>query len=161
MTLVAVVVIGGLVGAAHNVTENRTQAGEIADAILASAKPGDAVVYCPDQLGPSVSRLLEGHKSLDQLTFPSGADPELVDWVDYHDRIDATDPAKFATMALDQAGKDHTIWYVYSSSYHGMEGKCEAVAAALAAARPGSQSRVAADATSFFESGSLVEYPPG
>jgi hypothetical protein len=143
------------------VVDNRTQAGKLADVILADAKPGDAVVYCPDQLGPSVARLLESRPSLDQLTFPSGAAPELVDWVDYHDRIVAADPTKFAANVVSQVGKDHAIWYVYSPSYHGVEGKCEGVAAALAAARPGSVGRVAADEQTYFEAGSLIEYPPG
>jgi hypothetical protein len=159
--LVAVVVGAGFAGAANNVVDNRTQAGQLADVIRADAKPGDTVVYCPDQLGPSVARLLESRPGLDQVTFPGGAAPELVDWVDYHHRIAATDPAKFANRVLDQAGKDHAIWYVYSPAYHGLEGKCEGVAAALAAARPGSSARVVQDDQKYFESGSLVQYPAG
>ncbi|MFI5054362.1 MAG: hypothetical protein ACHQDE_08370, partial [Acidimicrobiia bacterium] len=159
--VVTVVVISGFVGAARNVFDNRTQAGQVADVILARAKPGDAIVYCPDQAAPAVSRLLEGRRSLDQLTFPAGAAPELVDWVDYRARIDATDPAKFVSKVLDRVGKDHTIWYVYNTGYHGVEGKCEGVAAALGAARPGASLRTVADDKGFFESDGLVEYPPG
>jgi mannosyltransferase len=159
--LLAIVVGAGFVGAANNVVDNRTQAGQIADVIRAGAKPGDAVVYCPDQLGPSVARLLESQPALDQLTFPAGDAPELVDWVDYHRRIAATDPAKFAHQVIDQVGKGHSIWYVYSASYHGLEGKCEGVAAALAAARPGASARVVEDAQRYFESGALVQYPAG
>jgi hypothetical protein len=158
---VAIVVVSGLVGGYHNVVDNRTQAGEIADAILARAKPGDAVVYCPDQLGPAVARLLEGHQSLEQITFPAGDPPELIDWVDYRDRIDATSPTTFAADVRDRVGKGHTIWYVYSPAYYGVEGKCEAVAAGLGTDRAGAQTLVTMDAKAFFESGSLVEYPAG
>ena len=55
---VLVVVVGlGLVGGVRNATEQRTQAGEVGAILTAEAQPGDLVVYCPDQLGPSVHRL--------------------------------------------------------------------------------------------------------
>ncbi|HEX9504370.1 MAG TPA: glycosyltransferase family 39 protein [Acidimicrobiia bacterium] len=158
--VVAVVVGTGFVGAARNVVDERTQAGAVADVILARAKPGDAVVYCPDQLAPAVSRLLERKPSLVQLTFPSGGAPELVDWVDYQDRVDATDTAKFAKDVLDEVGSGHTIWYVENGGYHGLQGKCEAVAAALGAARPGATTHVVGDDKAFFEYDTLVEFPP-
>jgi mannosyltransferase len=157
--LLVVFVVTSFAGAARNVVDQRTQAGQVADVILAEAKPGDAVVYCPDQLGPGVSRLLEDRRSLDQLTFPSGAAPELVDWVDYRERIAATDPGAFARQVLDRVGPGHTIWYVENISYKGVEGKCEGVQAALSAARPGSRGRVTAAPLEFFEADSLVEFP--
>jgi hypothetical protein len=43
-------------------------------------------------VGPDVSRLLDGGpQGLTQLTFPDGAPPQLVDWVDYIDRVNAAD----------------------------------------------------------------------
>jgi uncharacterized membrane protein len=48
--VLAVAVALGLVASASNVTTNRTQAGQVAAAIRAGAKPGDVVGYCPDQL---------------------------------------------------------------------------------------------------------------
>src|SRR6266567_824254 len=55
--LLAVVAIIGLGSGLRTVLDNRTQAAQAANAIRAGAKPGDVVLYCPDQLGPSVSRL--------------------------------------------------------------------------------------------------------
>src|SRR6266567_3480052 len=55
--LLAIVVIIGLGSGWRTVIDNRTQAAQVANAIRAGAKPGDVVLYCPDQLGPSVSRL--------------------------------------------------------------------------------------------------------
>jgi mannosyltransferase len=156
--LLGILVVASFAGAARNVVDERTQAGRVADVIRAEAKPGDAVVYCPDQLGPGVSRLLD-RPALDQLTFPAGAAPELVDWVDYRDRIAATDPGAFARRVLDRVGAGHTIWYVDNPTYEGVEGKCEGVQAALGAARPGGRVRVLAAPKKFFESDNLIEFP--
>ncbi len=156
---VAVFAVVCLVGSVSNAFDNRTQAGEIADVILADARPGDVVAYCPDQLGPSVSRLLTGRNDLKQLTFPAGAAPQRVDWIDYHERISRTDPAAFARKVIARAAATSTIWYVTSSSYYGIETECAAVQAALSAERPGSSIRVSQDEKTFFESAGLVEFP--
>jgi len=150
----AVVVVLGFVSAVRNISENRTQAAQSADVIRAHARPGDLVVYCPDQLGPDVSRLLEG-VPVRQRTFPAGDRPELVDWVDYEDRIAATDPAAFARRMLREAG-DSAIWYVASGGYRTLGDKCEALGAALAAQRA-PEARVAPD-DDFFELMGLTVY---
>jgi mannosyltransferase len=154
--VVAIVVVLGFAGAVRNTVTNRTQAGEVADVIAAESKPGDVVAYCPDQDGPAVSRLLRDVRGLRQLTFPDGARPERVNWSDYLDRIDRADPARFAKSVLDRAGTS-TIWYVSTPGLLHLEGKCEAVARALDAARRPSD-RVAGDANTFFEVDSLTEY---
>ena len=46
------------------------------------AQPGDLVVYCPDQLGPAVDRLLRV-QGVTEITFPRAIGPQRVDWVDY------------------------------------------------------------------------------
>ncbi|HEX6310924.1 MAG TPA: glycosyltransferase family 39 protein [Acidimicrobiia bacterium] len=154
----ALVVVIGFVGGVRNLVEQRTQAEESAEIIRAEARPGDVVLYCPDQIGPAVTRLLEGEPGLEQLTFPDGAPPEFVDWVDYEERIDAVDPAQFAQEVLELAGPDHTIWYVQSPGYRNFEGECETLGAALSAGRPGAVPRVAPD-DEIFEFQGLVEYP--
>lgn len=154
----AVVVALGLVGGVRNLVEQRTQASHSADVIRAEARPGDVVAYCPDQVGPDVSRLLEGEPGLRQLAFPDGAPPELVDWVDYQERIDRAEPAEFADEAELLAGPDRTVWFVLAPGYRNFEGECEAVAAALSAARPTAETRVVPDDT-FFEFQGLIEYP--
>ena len=57
--VLAVVVLLGFAGGVRNFDENRTQASQSADVIDAEAEPGDLVVYCPDQIGPDVSRLID------------------------------------------------------------------------------------------------------
>jgi 4-amino-4-deoxy-L-arabinose transferase-like glycosyltransferase len=133
--VLVVVVLLGFWGSARNVDELRTQAAASADVVTAEAKPGDLVVYCPDQIGPDVSRLLEG-RGLRQVTFPDLARPERINWVDYRDRIAAADPAAFARKVIRRAG-DATIYYVAAPGYNNVAGKCEAIAAALGAARTG------------------------
>jgi mannosyltransferase len=157
--LLAVVVIIGLGSSFRTVFDNRTEAGEIAKPIRAGAKPGDVVLYCPDQLGPSVSRLLEGRRDLVQLTFPEGDRPELVDWVDYEQRRHRVDPNAFAQRVLDRAGPESTIWYVVAVQYRGgNEGRCEAVLQSLSAARPGVRQLVEAN-DKFPEFMALFEFP--
>jgi uncharacterized membrane protein len=157
--LLALVVIIGLGSSLRSVADNRTQAAQPANAIRAGAKPGDVVLYCPDQLGPSVSRVLEGKRGLVQLTFPVGDRPELVDWVDYEQRRHRVNPNAFAQRVLDRAGPESTIWYVVAVQYRGgNEGRCDAVLGALTAARPGVRQLVEAN-DKFPEFMALFEYP--
>jgi mannosyltransferase len=155
----AVFVAIGLVGGIRNAVDNRTQAAQVAAIIASEAKPGDVVVYCPDQLGPAVSRLLGHRTGLEQMTFPVGARPEIVDWVDYRDVIARTDPATFAADVIERAG-DHTVWYVATPGYRSLDVKCEAVGSALARARPSGTQRVAEHDSKFFELDNLYEFPP-
>jgi len=158
VVVLAVVVLLGLAGGVRNARDLRTQAGEVAAVIAAEAEPGDVVVYCPDQLGPSVHRLLGDDLGLTELTFPALSGPERVNWVDYRDRIDAADSDAFARRVLDRADGAR-IWYVVSPGYRSVEERCEEVGAALAAARPGSASRVAIDDVLYFEFLGLTELP--
>jgi hypothetical protein len=157
---VAVIAIGvvcaiGLVGGVRNVVENRTQAEQSAEIINAEAQAGDIVVYCPDQVGPDVSRLVDVD-GLEQITFPDGDRPELIDWVDYEERAREGDPRRFANQVVEAAG-DSTIWYVNAPGYRNFVGTCEAIAGALGEQRPGAQRVVADD--KFFEFQGLIEYP--
>ncbi|HKY77075.1 MAG TPA: hypothetical protein VJS45_13095, partial [Acidimicrobiia bacterium] len=103
----------------------RTQAAAVARQIRAEARPGDVVVYCPDQLGPSVSRLLPASLGLTQITYPKADRPELVDWVDYRATIRQTDVTRFAWSALEKAGPNGTVWYVWSIGYKSLGKRCE------------------------------------
>ena len=157
--LLAIVVIVGLGSGLRIVVDNRTQAAEVANPIRAGAKPGDVVLYCPDQIGPGVSRLLEGKRGLVQLTFPVGDRPELVDWVDYEQRRHRVDPNAFTQRVLDRAGPGSTIWYAVAVQYRGgNEGRCDAVLQSLNAARPGGQQLVQAN-DKFPEFMGLFEFP--
>src|SRR6185295_7782174 len=78
-TLVAMGIIG-ILGIQPVMAFERTQAASVARHLRAEAQPGDVVTYCPDQLGPSVSRLLPANLGLTQLTYPRATGPTFVDW---------------------------------------------------------------------------------
>ncbi len=142
-------------GALWNVADTRTQAGQIGAAIDANAQPGDVVVYCPDQLGPAGNRAVTA--DVRQVSYPTFADPSLVDWVDYKERNDAADPAAFARRVLEEAGPDRGIFVVWNSEYKTFEGDCEAMLNTIGAARSG---QVLVDQSStYFEHGYLNWFP--
>jgi 4-amino-4-deoxy-L-arabinose transferase-like glycosyltransferase len=161
--VLAVAVALGLVAASSNVANNRTQAGQVAAAINAVAKPGDVVGYCPDQLGPSVSRLLPS--DLVQLTFPAGAPPQRVDWYDYSARNAAGQPTAFARTLAARAGPGHTIWLVWISGYRTLDFKCETLTSQLAGLRPAATQVVRPnvnghdDLTGVYEQMALFRFP--
>jgi hypothetical protein len=127
----------GFVGGVRNAVADRTQAPEVAKAIAANGgQPGDLVVYCPDQLGPDVARLLPS--GYEQMTFPDLAAPEIVDWVDYGARVGAADPVVFGDEVLRRSG-GRTIWYVWMPGYRTLDKKCERVNETLGNARPGNR----------------------
>ncbi|GMU78562.1 MAG: hypothetical protein AMXMBFR46_13570 [Acidimicrobiia bacterium] len=155
--LVAVVVLG-LAGGVRAAVDERTQAGRVAEIIAARARPGDVVLYCPDQLGPATHRILGDDNGLVEMTFPDLRRPELVNWIDYRERIAATDPDTVARRVVDRAG-DATVWFVAMPGYRSVDGKCEALGAALAALRGSGVQHVEPEETAFYEPMGLVELP--
>lgn len=152
--VMAPMVILGLIGGVWSAATERTEAPKVAAAIRAAAAPGDLVVYCPDQLGPAVSRLLpEGEYR--QLTFPLGTPPERVDWVDYAVRNHAADPALFGRDLLQSAGA-HDIWLVWSPGYRTYGSKCDRLMKTLEAARP--MTRVVKVKVRYFEHPGLIRF---
>ena len=158
--VLAAVVLLGLAGGVRNADDQRTQAGQVGAVIRAEAEPGDVVVYCPDQLGPSVHRVIGDDRGLVEVTYPALRGPERVDWVDYRERIDATDTDAVAARVLARADGAR-IWYVVSPGYRSVEGRCEALGLALADARPGAVGRTAPDDETYFEFMGLTEFPAG
>ncbi|HEU0131502.1 MAG TPA: glycosyltransferase family 39 protein [Mycobacteriales bacterium] len=130
--VVAVAAMLGLVAAVPYVLTPRTQAGAVAAALRARAVPGDVVVYCPDQLGPAVSRLAP--PGLVQRVYPTGGAPERVDWVDYQRRNAAADPAAFAASVL-AAAPGRTVWLVSMGGYRTYSDSCDVLGERLRAAR--------------------------
>jgi uncharacterized membrane protein len=143
-------------GTIDSTTHERTQMEDLTAVIERQASPGDVVVYCPDQLGPAGSRALEGE--FDQVTYPDLGDPHFVDWVDYADRNDASDPQAFVDAVLERA-EGHTIWLAWSPEYVTLETQCTQVQHLLARARPGNAPVVQADSEVFFENANLHKYP--
>jgi hypothetical protein len=131
LAVTGVAVALGLAAAVPNAFLSRTQAGQVAAAVMARARPGDLVAYCPDQLGPAVSRLLGG--GYREVTYPRRTGPQFVDWVDYAKVNEAADPAAFARYLNALAGPDHTIWYVTAPGYLTFGDSCSEIAGDLAA----------------------------
>ncbi|HUO47573.1 MAG TPA: glycosyltransferase family 39 protein [Acidimicrobiales bacterium] len=124
--VVAVAVAFGLAGSLPNVWTSRTQAGQVAAAVDAGARPGDVVAFCPDQLGPAVDRLLPAGRYR-AVTFPRRTSPAFVDWVDYTAATKAADPVAFATYLEGLAGTGHRIWFVWMGGYQTLGTKCETI----------------------------------
>ena len=158
--IVAAAVAFGLAASVPNAFLTRTQAGHVALAVLARARAGDVVAYCPDQLGPAVSRELTGR--FDEIAFPRANSPEIVNWVDYAATVEHANPAKFARIVLQRAGSRGAIWYVWAPGYLNYGDDCQAIASDLAARRPMQQ--VVAEQGSdtpfeIFEGENLYRYP--
>ena len=123
-------VVAGLATALGNPTSRlKTDADLVAAAIRPTAHAGDMVIYCPDQLGPAVSRHLPTW--LEQQVFPGGGPPQRVNWVDYERRNTAADPQAFAGAVARRAVPGSHVWLVYGTDYRTYEGKCDGLASAL------------------------------
>ena len=120
---IAVLCLAGLLTGYGENRQHRTQAEHVAAVLNAQAQTGDVVVYCPDQLGPAVDRLLTVPGVI-QITFPRALGPQRVDWVDYRKVISRTDVETFAQEALSRLGADHTLWLVWRDGYPGLGGDC-------------------------------------
>lgn len=127
--VLAVMVVFGLVASLSNATHLRTQAGQVAAAITAHGRPGDVIAYCPDQLGPSVSRLVTG--PYEQVTFPRDDPPQIVDWVNYEAAVKRASPYAFA-QRVRYLADGHAIWYVMAPAYQGFGNDCADVGIDLA-----------------------------
>ena len=132
--VIAVAVIFGLTASIPNAFLTRTQAGHVASAVLASARPGEVVAYCPDQLGPAVSRALGDR--FDEVAFPRANPPEIVNWVDYAATVEHASPTAFVNLVVSRAGQKNVVWYVWAPGYLNYGNDCQAIAGGLAAVRP-------------------------
>jgi len=157
--LVITLLVLGLVGGLNNVVKDRTQAGDIAAAIRSGLQPGDVVVMCPDQLGPSMHRLLPA--SVEQVTYPTFGSPDRVDWRDYEARNSKADPTAFAARVVDRANASgaHSVWLVASGSYKTFEGQCEALTNELGTRLGAGTGLVTEDSDAFFEHAGLFRFP--
>ena len=127
--VLAAAVVLGLLASAVNVDALRTQGSFVASVVRRDGNPGDVVAYCPDHLGPAAHRLLPA--GFQQVTLPSGASPELIDWVDYRERAQATSARRFARRLVQQAGDDSTIFLVWSPGRIEVGTRCDELLEAL------------------------------
>ncbi|MGH9305964.1 MAG: glycosyltransferase family 39 protein [Acidimicrobiales bacterium] len=156
--IVAACVVFGLAGSVANVTTNRTQAGQITRAIMATGHAGDIVAYCPDQLGPDASRLL-GTK-FQQVAFPRSNAPQIVNWVDYERVVKAASPVSFARSLVARAGATHAIYLVWAPGYHSYSGECAAITTVLDRLLPPPATPVTLNGAKFYEPSNLWVYRP-
>ena len=154
--LVGLLVLFGLgaIGGYRNVTVDRSDARRSAEAIEARADEDALVVYCPDQLGPSTSRVLGDR--FDQVTYPRFEAPQLIDWTDYKERLDAASVDDFAAELLERAG-DRQIFLVYSTDYITHEETCPALFNAIGAQR---SPEILTDTTEAWEPSAVVLFDP-
>ena len=157
--VLAVAVVFGFWAIAPNVFGDRTSAGRVAAALQEGVQPGDVVAYCPDQLGPSVSRLLPDGLGAEHLTFPRATPPQLVDWVDYAKVNKAADPEPFAQMLLERAGPTGTVWVVWAPGYRTFKDKCQGLLGNLDLARRNNTRPVKLPSKNF-EKPALIRFPP-
>jgi len=159
--VVAVAIALGLAASIPNAFLTRTQAAQVASAVLARAHRGDVVAYCPDQLGPAVSRELDDR--FDEVAFPRASAPGIVNWVDYAATVEHASTSTFVKLLVSRAGPRNVIWYVSAPGYLNFGSDCQLIANGLAARRP--QQEVVGERASdtpfeIFEGESLYRYAP-
>jgi hypothetical protein len=146
------------------VAEVRTQAGVAAAAITSRSAPGDVVVVCPDQLGPSLERLVPGAAGLDLVAFPELGTMRFVDWTDYADRNDPASnpgaaPEPVADALVQRAGPAGSVFLVFSPGYATHDTTCPALAGALGARRA-QETLVVEDGSQYYEHATVNRYGP-
>jgi MFS family permease len=154
----AITSVFGIVVAAGNNSTNRTMAGLAAAVINREANPGDLVVYCPDQLGPAVDRLVHVI-GLQQATFPRAINPARVDWIDYRQVISETSVDQFG-QAMNVRSGGHAIWYVWRAGYPGTGHKCSQLLSLFQSIRRVNQELVPLTGTGYTEREALVRFAP-
>ena len=155
--MLAVACTAGLISAKDQNSQPRTQAVQVAAVLNAQAQPGDMVVYCPDQLGPAVDRLLKV-PNVTQLTFPRMIGPARVDWVNYLSVIQNTDVGTFAQDIVNKLNPGSTLWLVWRNGYRGFGGSCGYLASWLQMLHPGGET-VRTQDPDYYEYENLVRWP--
>jgi uncharacterized membrane protein len=120
--LAVLVLAGVLTGESEN-AQPRTQAVQVATVLNSQAQSGDLVIYCPDQLGPAVDRLITV-PGLREITFPRAIGPQRVDWVDYRQAIASANVYQFAQEALSKVTANQTVWLVWRNGYPSLGSDC-------------------------------------
>ncbi|HET6964289.1 MAG TPA: glycosyltransferase family 39 protein [Acidimicrobiales bacterium] len=154
---VAVLALAGVLTGQSENAQQRTQAVRVAEVLNAQAQPGDLVVYCPDQLGPAVDRLLRV-PGLQQITFPRAIGPERVNWVDYKDVIARTNVSQFTQDALTRVSTNHTVWLVWRDGYPSLGGDCGYIKSWLDLFRQSGVTLVHANGSKYYEFENLTRY---
>jgi mannosyltransferase len=153
---IAVMSVAGLCTGYGDNSQPRSQAVQVAQILNAEAKPGDLILYCPDQLGPAVDRLLTVR--VEERTFPRFIGPERVDWINYLSVIDHTNVETFAQNAVASVGANSTIWLVWNRSYTGFGHDCGNLEAWLSYFQGPGTTLISAN-SDFYENEILTRFP--
>ena len=155
--VLAVACVAGLFSAQLWNSQPRTQAVQVAAVLNAQAQPGDMVVYCPDQLGPAVDRLLTV-PDVTELTYPRMMGPQRIDWIDYAATIQNTSPATVAQEIVSQLNPGSTLWLVWRNGYKVFGSSCGDLANWLEMYHPGGET-VMSQNLNYYEPENLVRFP--
>lgn len=163
--LVAIVWLVGIGVSVQQVGEPRTRAPLFAAALSERARPGDQIVYCPDQLGPALDRLLRrSGVAVQSRTYPAGSTPAEVDWIDYAARYERAASLTSGAAAADEldtaAGPTHHVWLVLSRTYPPTQPACGVLFRALGKRRP-AHTQVIDDAPGASDHDVLWRFDPG
>jgi hypothetical protein len=148
--VLVVAAAAGVLGGLDASTTARTEVPRVVSELERRATVDDVVLYCPDQLGPSTSRLLD--EPFRQVTFPSFGSPARVDWDDYLERVNGADLDAFAARVDAMTNGD--VWLVTAPNYMTTSGTCSRLRDALEELRPRSTEIVSADGR-YFEQAQL------
>jgi hypothetical protein len=133
---------------------SRTQAADTAALLNQYVREDDVVVYCPDQLGPAVARLLPS--DVHQVVYPTMGPPQRIDWVDYASRNATASPSAFAEAI--SASTTGSVWLVADYDYLTFDSQCVNLNYYLAGLR-GSRVVLQEPAEDVEESQWLLRYP--
>lgn len=163
-TAMAVLLVGSVASIGVEIQAPRTQAGPVADRIVADTggdPSGVVVVACPDQLAPATERALRSRTGRDWrvVPFPAAGDPRFVDWVDYADRNESADPEEFLGRVVADLPEDTTVHYVFTPGYLTFDDKCERMASLLGEDRT-LDVEINADGERYFENMGLWVFRP-
>lgn len=156
--VVAVAVVAGLASGVENIWTQRSEAQDVATALMRHAPAGSIVAFCPDQLGPSVYRLVPPGR-FTMITYPRGTGPAFVDWVNYQQAIDHAPVQAFVDRLESEArSTGRQVWLVYFTGYQEFGSRCQQIASALAEAPNGARTWVEPNQNEFYEPMQLNQY---
>ena len=153
----AVLCVAGLLTGLGNNAEPRTEAVLVARVLNVEARPGDMVVYCPDQLGPAVDRLLRV-PAVTELTFPRAIGAQRVDWVNYKATIDRANTETFAQQMIARLSPGNTLFLVWNDGYPGLGSSCGNLQSWFALLL-GQGAPMVHASRSYYENENLTRYP--
>ncbi len=90
----------------------------MADVLYKLAGYGDLIVYCPDQLAPSIEARLDV-VGVNRVELPAEKNPAVVDWTDYMSRLSDFNPQNTARSIVSylKTQDDAAVWFVSEWGY--------------------------------------------